>query len=186
MSCEYGWWAAVEIGVGSFGGGRERRLIFGDVHGLPFTARDAFADLRRSFAFARLFVGVQIFANANLATGAVFADETIEQTGMALAAVAMAIAGLLIQNFFDARGDGVGVLHYGIAKSVRAHGGGESACGSLIVEGWNALIIVGLRNEGEIVCAGNGLLWQQQQGERKTEKNGGGTFAGEGHEFSVL
>jgi hypothetical protein len=178
---------AVEIGVGSFGSGGERRLVFGDVHGLPFAASDAFADLRGSFALARLFIGVKIFAHANLAAGAMFADETIEQAAVTLAAVAMAIAGLLIQNFFDGGGHGVGILHHGIAKGVRAHGGGESACGSPVVEGGDAVVVIGLRNEGEIVCAGNGLLWQQEQSERETEQNrSGGTFAGEGHEFSVL
>ena len=120
-------------------------MIFGDVDGLPFTARDAVADLRGSFSLAGLLVGVEIFANANLTAGAVFADEAIEQAGVSLAAVAVAKTRFLVENFFDAGGDGVGVLHDGIGEGVGAHGGGESASGRLSVEGRGGVIGFGLR-----------------------------------------
>ena len=119
-------------------------MIFADVDGLPFAANDAVADLRGSFSFAGLLVGIEVFANANLATRAVFTDEAIEQAGVSLAAVAVAIARLLVQNFLDVGGDRVSVLHDGIGKSFGAHGGRESAGGRLRVEGWGGVVGVGV------------------------------------------
>jgi hypothetical protein len=58
-----------------------------------------------------LLVGIQIFAKADSATGAVFADEAIEKAFMALAAIAVAVARFLVQNFFDMSREGVGVLN---------------------------------------------------------------------------
>src|ERR1700730_1229825 len=86
-------------------------LIFADVHGLPFALNNSGTDLCGSFSLAGLFIRIQIFANADPATGAVFADETIQKAFVALAAVAMAIARFLVQNFFDMSGEGVGILH---------------------------------------------------------------------------
>lgn len=91
-----------------------RTLVFADVHGSPFSLDNSLADLRGSFPLTRLFVSIEIFANTDLAARAVTACEAIEQTGMALAAIAMAIARLLIKHFLDARRDGIGVLHHGI------------------------------------------------------------------------
>lgn len=120
-------------------------MIFADVDGLPFAADDAVADLRGSFSFAGLLVRIEVFANANLAAGAVFADEAVEQAGVSLAAVAVAIARFLVENFFDAGGRCVGVLHDRIGKSVGAHGGRERAGGRLRVEGRGGVVGVGLR-----------------------------------------
>jgi hypothetical protein len=64
-----------------------------------------------SFSLAGLLVGIQIFAKADSATGAVFADEAIEKAFMTLAAIAMAVARFLVQNFFDMGGEGVGILY---------------------------------------------------------------------------
>src|SRR6266852_9382241 len=91
-------------------------LIFRDVYLLPFAVDDAVADLRGSFALAGLFVGVEGFAHADVAAGAVAASEAVEQALVALAAVAMAIAGLLIENFLDAAGDGIGVEHFEVGE----------------------------------------------------------------------
>ena len=85
-------------------------MIFADVHGLPFALNDSRTDLRGSFALAGLFVRIQIFADANSAAGAVFADKAIEKAFMALAAIAMAVARFLVQNFFHMDGKGVGIL----------------------------------------------------------------------------
>jgi hypothetical protein len=85
-------------------------------------AFDAFADLRGGPALAGLFVGVESFLDASAAAGAVLAGETIEQAAMTLAAVAVAVAGLLVEIFLDARGQGIGVLDDGIGEEVRAHG----------------------------------------------------------------
>jgi hypothetical protein len=71
-------------------------LVFGEVYFLPVAAHDAFADLRGSFALAGLFVGVEGFALADVATCAMTACKTIEQAAVTLAAIAMAVAGLLI------------------------------------------------------------------------------------------
>src|SRR5580704_718098 len=84
-------------------------LVFGQVYFLPVAAHDAFANLRWCFAFAGLFVGVEGFALADVATGAVATGEAIEKAAVTLAAVTVAIAGLLVENFVDSCGDGVGV-----------------------------------------------------------------------------
>ena len=86
-----------------------------------------------------------------------FADEAVEQAGVTLAAVAVAIARLLIENFFDAGGDGVSVLDDGIAKSVRSHGRGERAGGRFGVKSGHGLDGIGLR------LAGTGGLLRQEQ-----------------------
>ena len=86
-------------------------MIFADVHGLPFALNNSRADLCGSFSFASLFIGIQIFTNTDSATGAVFADEAIEKAFVALAAIAMAVARFLVQNFFDMGGEGVGILY---------------------------------------------------------------------------
>ncbi len=62
------------------------------------------------------------------------ADETIEKTFMTLAAVAMAVARLLVQNFFNVSREGVGILDYRVGKIIRAHGRGKRAGGSLSSE----------------------------------------------------
>ena len=85
-------------------------LIFADVHGLPFALNNSRADLCGSFSLAGLFVGIQIFTNADPATSAVFADEAIEKALMPLAAIAMAVARFLVQNFFHLGGKRVGIL----------------------------------------------------------------------------
>ena len=76
------------------------RGVLGHIDVAPFALFDAFTNLRRGLAFASLFVGVEIFTHADVAARAVFADETIEQAAMALALVTMAIAGLLVEDFF--------------------------------------------------------------------------------------
>lgn len=101
---------------------RNRFLVFGKVDGLPVAALDAFADLRGGLALAGLFVGVESFLDASAAAGAVFVGEAIEQATMTLAAVTVAVAGLLVEIFFDARGQGIGVPDDGIGEEVRAHG----------------------------------------------------------------
>src|SRR6266852_9463054 len=93
-------------------GGQVGFLVFGDVYFLPFAVDDAVADLRGSFALARLFVGIEGFAHTDVAAGAVAAGEAIEQALVALTAIAMAVAGMLVKNFFDAAGDGIGVEHF--------------------------------------------------------------------------
>src|ERR1700692_2203156 len=87
-------------------------LIFADVHGLPFALNDSRAGLCGSFSFLGLFVGMKILADAGLATGAMLANEAIKKTFVALAAIAMAIARLLVENFFRVGREGVGILHY--------------------------------------------------------------------------
>src|SRR5207253_5141348 len=69
-----------------------------------------------------LLVAVEVLIDAGAAARAVFARETIEQALVAFAPVAVAIAGLLVQRFLDLRGNGVGVLHHEIRKTLRIHG----------------------------------------------------------------
>src|SRR5260370_10847406 len=62
-------------------------------------------------SLVRLLVGVDRFSHAHIAAGAVLAGEAIEQAGVALAAVTMAIAGLLVKDSLHARCEGVRVLY---------------------------------------------------------------------------
>jgi hypothetical protein len=105
----------------SLGDGRGS-LILAEVHGLPLALNDARANLRWSFSFAGLLGGVDIFAYADAATGAVFADEAIKKAFVALAAITVAVAGLLVQNFFDVAGEGIGILDYRVRKIIWTHG----------------------------------------------------------------
>src|SRR3984893_7952561 len=72
--------------------------VFRGVHLLPFAMNDALADLRGRLALARLLVRVKGFLLADVTAGAVAADKTIEKAAMSLAAIAVAIAGLLVEN----------------------------------------------------------------------------------------
>src|ERR1700719_3138575 len=85
-------------------------LIFGEIDRSPFAFDDSGANLRGGLAVAGLLVGIEIFRDADVATSAVLAGETIEQAAMALAAVAVAVAGLAIERLLDPGGNGVGVL----------------------------------------------------------------------------
>ena len=84
-------------------------LVFGDVYFLPIAADDAFADLRGGLTLAGLFKRVEGFPLADVATCTVTAGKAIEKAAVTLAAVTVAVAGLLVENFADAGGDGVGV-----------------------------------------------------------------------------
>ena len=128
----------------------KKLLVFGKVDGLPVAAFDGFADLCRGLALTGLFVGVESFADASSATGAVLAGETIEQAAVTLAAVTEAIAGLLVESFLGARGRGVGVFDHGIGEDVRAHGWRKKAVGRLRM----------IRRHG----VGAGILWRTQGG----------------------
>src|SRR6267378_8171355 len=107
-------------------------LVFGEVHGLPFTLDDRCANLRGDLSLAQLLVSVEIFADADVASRAVFAGEAIEEAAVPLAAVAVAVTRLLVERFFDSRRNRVSILHQGIAEELRIHGGGECAGRSLM------------------------------------------------------
>jgi len=62
------------------------------------------------------------------------ADEAIEKALVALAAVAMAVARLLVQDFFHMGGEGVGILDHRIREIIGAHGRRKRAGGSFIVK----------------------------------------------------
>ena len=90
--------------------GRHRSLIFGHIHLLPLAAFDPGADLRRGLAFVRLLVLVDGFPHAHAAAAPMLASEAIEQAGVALAAVAMTVTGLLVKDSPYARRKDVRVL----------------------------------------------------------------------------
>ena len=73
-------------------------LVLGEVHRLPVAFDDACTNLRSGLAFSGLLVAVEILIDADVASRAVFAGEAIEQAAVSLAAVAMAIAGLLVED----------------------------------------------------------------------------------------
>src|ERR1700693_2785142 len=99
---------------------RQRLLVLSDVHRLPIAFDDACPNLRGGLAFPGLLVAVEILIDADVASRAVFAGEAIEQAAVSLAAVAMAIAGLLVQRLLDLRGDGVRILHDMVRDEVGA------------------------------------------------------------------
>src|SRR6267378_941487 len=111
----------------------QRFLVFGEVHGLPFTLDDRCANLRGDLSLAQLLVSVEIFADADVASRAVFAGEAIEQAAVPLAAVAVAVTRLLVESFFDSRCNRVSILHNEAGEELRIHGRRESAGRNLIV-----------------------------------------------------
>ena len=109
-------------------------LILADVDRAPFALFDAFADLRCRLALTGLLVGVEGFAEADAAFRGVFSGVTVEQAAVTLAAVAVAIAGLLIQHPLDAGGHRVGVLHENVVELCGVKRGGHRALGNFGVE----------------------------------------------------
>ena len=65
------------------------------------------------------------------------ADEAIEKAFVTLAAVAMAVTRLLVQDFFHMGCEGIGILNYRIREIFRAHGRRKRAGRSFIVESGN-------------------------------------------------
>jgi len=96
-------------------------LIFGDIDRFPLALDDPCPNLRGALSFARLLERVEIFVNTRAASGTVLAGEAVQEALVSLAAVAMAVAGLLVQRLFDLCGDGVGVLYDGVGKKARIH-----------------------------------------------------------------
>jgi len=103
-------------------------LVLGEVHRLPVASDDACPNLRGGLAFLRLLVAVEILIDADVASRAVFAGEAIEQAAVSLAAVAMAIAGLLVQRLLDLRGDGVRICTTGSGKNSGFIVAGSAPC----------------------------------------------------------
>src|SRR5260370_12230146 len=96
-------------------------LILGHVYLLPFPAFNSRADLRRALALVRLLIRVDRFSHAHTAAGAMLAGEAIEQARVALAAVAVAIAGLLVEYFLHPRREDVSVLYRDVCELIRPH-----------------------------------------------------------------
>ncbi|SRR6266571_7314854 len=99
----------------------QRLPVFGGVYRLPFALDDACPNLRGGFALLRLFVGVEVLIDAGAAFGTVFARKAIEQAAVALGAVAMTIAGLLVERFLDLRRERVSILNHGITEEFGVH-----------------------------------------------------------------
>src|SRR5258706_1978852 len=115
---------------------RQRLLVLSGVHRLPLPLDNARANLRSAFPLVGLLVSVKVFSDAGAAFGAMFAGEAIQQTAMPLAAVAMAIAGLLVQRLLDLCGNRVRILYHGIREEFRVHRRGKRALrGSRMVGG---------------------------------------------------
>src|SRR5579863_1071430 len=100
---------------------RKRGGVFRSINRLPFALDDSFANLRRRFAFARLLIRVKVFIDADVATRTVLAYKAIQQTPVPLAAVAMAIARLLVEDSLHARCHRVRVHDDWLTKRLRVH-----------------------------------------------------------------
>lgn len=121
-------------------------LVLGEVHGLPLTLDNPRANLRGSLSLAQLLVSVEIFADANIASRAVFAGEAIQQAAVPLAAIAVAVAWLLVKRLLDSSSNGVGILHAWIGEEFRIHRRRECAGRNLIVKRGDSFIGPGLRH----------------------------------------
>src|SRR5205085_2962825 len=115
-------------------------LVLAHIYLASFTVLDTSSDLRRGFAVMRLLIGIKRLAHAHITAGTVLAGEAIEQARMANAAVAMAVAGLLVQNWLYPRGQGVSVLNHYLSKKSWRQGGGEFALRWRVVKGRHRII----------------------------------------------
>src|SRR5712664_4015238 len=140
----------------------QRFLVFGEVHGLPIASDDVRTNLRGGLPFAQLLVGVEIFADADVASCAVFVGKAIEQAAMPLAVVAVAVTRLLVKSFLDSRCCRVSILHEGIAEEVRIQSRGERGGRSLIVISGHRFSGPGLRRA---------LTWQDCERQGKAAKS---------------
>src|SRR6266850_2337032 len=127
----------------------QRLLVLSGVHRLPLSLDNARANLRSAFPLLGLLVSVKVFSDAGAAFGAMFAGEAIQQAAVPLAAVAMAIAGLLVQRLLDLCGDRVRILYHGIREEFRVHRRGKRALRGSRMVGGHSFIGCGLRR----ICA---------------------------------
>src|SRR5229473_5255695 len=149
----------------------QRFLVFGEVHGLPLTLDNPGANLRGGLPFAQLLVSVEILADADVASRAVFAGKAIEQAAMPLAAVAVAVTRLLVESFFDSRRNRVSILHEGIAEEVRIQSRGERGGRSLIVISGHRFSGPGLRRALTCRRTGSRPFRQDCEHHRETAKS---------------
>jgi hypothetical protein len=160
---------------------REWLVVRAELHVFPFAMDDAFANLRSGFAFAGLLVGIKIFRHTDVAVRAVFAGKTIKQAAMSLALVAVAVAGLLIEKFFDVRSDAISVLHDVIRKQLRVKSIGKRSPWNLGVKGRHRFFAGKWRQRcaGQTLApriagrAGSGVLWQRYQRDDEARKHQG-------------
>src|ERR1700730_1598094 len=115
-------------------------LILGHVYLLPFPAFNARADLRRALALVRLLIRVDRFSHAYTATGTVLAGEAIEQARVALAAVAVAITGLLVEYFLHSRRENISGLYGDVCELRRAERLRKLALRRFVVKRWHGFL----------------------------------------------
>src|SRR5258708_13480006 len=115
-------------------------LILGHVYLLPFPAFNSRADLRRALALVRLLIRVDRFSHAHTAAGSMLAGKAIEQARVALAAVAVAIAGLLVEYFLHSRRKDVSVLYGDVCELRRAERLRKPALRRFVVKRWHGFL----------------------------------------------
>src|SRR5438874_5981 len=91
-------------------------FVFGRVHRFPLALDNSCPYLRGALPFAGLFEGVEVLVNTGAASSAVLGGKTVQQAFVALAAVTMAVAGLLVEGFFDFCRGRVRILHNGVRE----------------------------------------------------------------------
>lgn len=123
-------------------------MVFAEIDGLPLAVEDAVANLPGRFAAPRFFVGIESFLDAGFTARTVTADEAVEQAAMPLAAVAMAVARLLVQNFFHAPGGEVSVRNDFVGIKRWIHSGRKRPARRLRVECGDRLGVCLLRPGG--------------------------------------
>src|SRR5712664_2148973 len=149
----------------------QRFLVSSEVHGLPLTLNNPTANLRGGPSLAQLLVSVEVFADADVASRAVFAGEAIEQAAVPLAAVAVAVTRLLIESFFDSRCNCVGILHNEAGEELRIHDRGERAGRNLVVISGHRFRDPGLRRALTRRRTGSCLFRQDCERQGKAAKS---------------
>ncbi len=147
--------------------------VFGGIYFLPIAANDALANLRWSFTFAGLLVGIEGFFHADVATGTMAAYEAIEQAAMTLAAVAVAKTRLLIEDFLAAARDGVSVEDADVGEERWLHGGRKRGRRWLRVESRCWLVgIAAMLHARHVLRSGCGELGDDQKSTGGSQQNG--------------
>src|SRR5437899_3461536 len=148
-------------------------LILSGVERFPFSFDDGGANLYGGLSLTQLFEGVEVFVNTGAAPRTVFAGKAIEQALVALAAVAMAVAGLLVKRLLDFCGDRVRVLHDRVGKKIGIHRRGKFSLRGLRMIRGHRLVGRRLRRIRVLGRLRSGPLRNENQPQRKTEKRHG-------------
>jgi hypothetical protein len=116
--------------------------IFVEVHSFPISTDNTFANLAGGPSLSGPFVYVKQFLETSGTTGGVLGGVAVQQTGVAMMAVAIAVAWLLIENCLELVGQAICVAHNRLFKLVWIESRGYRRLGSVLMIGWHRLIVI--------------------------------------------